>query len=156
MILQIADQMYSRKFHLPGRLNAISYPELRLDYFKQYNDVYGHQMGDECLRKVTSASANSVRRSSDLVTRYGGEEFAVLLPNTPPKGALKVATQIQKAIQSLQLPHSASQMSHFVTASFGIASVIPTEEMLPEELLVECDRALYQAKLAGRDRIRMA
>ncbi|BAU11297.1 diguanylate cyclase/phosphodiesterase, putative [Leptolyngbya sp. NIES-3755] len=127
-----------------------------VDYFKQYNDVYGHQMGDDCLQKVATAIAKSVRRSSDLVARYGGEEFAILLPNTPPNGALEVATLIQKAIQSLQLPHSASQVCEIVTASFGISTVIPIEEMSPEELLVDCDRALYQAKMAGRDRIRMA
>lgn len=127
-----------------------------VDYFKQYNDLYGHQIGDDCLRKVASAIENAARRPSDLVARYGGEEFAILLPNTPPKGALEVAALIQKEIQNLQLPHSASQVSQHVTASFGVCSVIPIEGMSPEHLLAECDRALYQAKLAGRDRIRMA
>lgn len=125
-----------------------------VDFFKQYNDTYGHQVGDDCLRAVASAIATAARRPPDLSARYGGEEFAVLLPNTPLKGAIEVAQIIQIHIKGLQLPHRQSQVSQFVTASFGVASIIPTEETAPEQLLAEVDRALYQAKIEGRDRVR--
>jgi diguanylate cyclase (GGDEF)-like protein len=126
-----------------------------VDYFKRYNDVYGHQVGDDCLRRIASAIAASARRPSDLVARYGGEEFAVLLPNTSPKGALEVASLIQTQIQQLQLPHRASDVSEYVTVSLGVSTLIPAETTTPQQLLSECDRALYQAKVAGRDHIRI-
>jgi diguanylate cyclase (GGDEF)-like protein len=124
-----------------------------VDYFKQYNDTYGHQIGDECLRCVAQAIAAAAQRPADLAARYGGEEFAVLLPQTDLTGAMNVAAMIQARIMQLQLPHDQSDVSEFVTASFGITSVIPTEEITPEQFLSQVDRALYQAKVAGRDRI---
>jgi diguanylate cyclase (GGDEF)-like protein len=124
-----------------------------VDYFKQYNDTYGHQVGDECLRHVASAIAAAARRSSDLAARYGGEEFVVLLPNTPLAGARQVATMMQLNIQDLQLPHRNSAVSEYVTVSFGIASIIPGEDNSAEQLLLRVDKALYYAKRAGRDQI---
>jgi diguanylate cyclase (GGDEF)-like protein len=123
-----------------------------IDYFKQYNDTYGHIAGDECLRQVASAIASAARRSSDLAARYGGEEFLLLLPNTPINGAIEVVSEIRSRIKSLQLPHQRSQVSQFVTLSLGIASMIPSEATIPQELLSKADRALYQAKTEGRDR----
>jgi diguanylate cyclase (GGDEF)-like protein len=125
-----------------------------VDYFKQYNDTYGHQAGDDCLCQVAQAIAAATRRSSDLVARYGGEEFVVLLPNTPLEGAMEVASLIQTQIKSLQIPHRKSQVSQYITASFGVVSTIPTEATTPEQLLQQVDDALYQAKSEGRDRIR--
>ncbi len=124
-----------------------------VDYFKQYNDAYGHQAGDDCLRRVATAIAATARRSPDLAARYGGEEFAMLLPNTSLEGALEVARQIQIHIQSLQLPHQQSKISQYVTASFGVTSIVPTETITPETFLLRVDQALYQAKASGRDRI---
>jgi diguanylate cyclase (GGDEF)-like protein len=124
-----------------------------VDYFKQYNDAYGHQAGDDCLRHVATAIANAACRAADLPARYGGEEFAVLLPNTPLEGAIEVAKVIQTYIQYLEIPHRQSDVSLFVTASFGVISLIPTEEALSDELLIGADKALYQAKVEGRDRI---
>ena len=124
-----------------------------IDYFKQYNDAYGHQVGDDCLCMVASAIAAAVRRPSDLAARYGGEEFAVLLPNTDLAGAREVAIAIQSHIRDLQRPHRRSEVSHFLTVSFGIASLIPSEETAPEQLLMQVDQALYRAKSEGRDRI---
>jgi diguanylate cyclase (GGDEF)-like protein len=124
-----------------------------VDYFKQYNDAYGHQAGDDCLRRVATAIAANARRPPDLAARYGGEEFAMLLPNTSLEGALEVARQIQTHIQSLQLPHQHSKVSQYVTASFGVTSIVPTETITPENLLLRVDQALYQAKTLGRDRI---
>ncbi len=124
-----------------------------VDYFKQYNDAYGHQGGDECLCRVAEALAATARRPPDLVARYGGEEFVVLLPNTPLEGAVKVAESLRSNVKALQLPHRQSKVSDCVTVSFGVASTIPNEGMTPEELLLQADEALYRAKSKGRDRI---
>jgi diguanylate cyclase (GGDEF)-like protein len=124
-----------------------------VDYFKQYNDTYGHQLGDDCLRYVAKAISSSIKRVSDLAARYGGEEFAVLLPNTDLDGATEVAIEIQTQIKHLQLPHQKSQVSQYVTASFGVASLIPSEAIAPQQLLSNADSALYRAKMDGRDRI---
>jgi diguanylate cyclase (GGDEF)-like protein len=122
-----------------------------IDYFKQFNDTYGHQGGDDCLRRVAQVLATAARRPSDLSARYGGEEFAVLLPNTSLPGAVEVAKVMQTHIQSLQIPHRNSMISQYVTASFGVASLIPSQGTAPEDLLTQVDQALYQAKVAGRD-----
>jgi diguanylate cyclase (GGDEF)-like protein len=124
-----------------------------VDYFKQYNDTYGHQNGDECLRHLAKAIAAAGRRSTDLVARYGGEEFVILLPNTPLAGAQEVATMIQSNIRDLQLPHQNSAVSKYVTASFGITSIIPNDNNDAEQLLLRVDKALYFAKRSGRDRM---
>ncbi|WP_404787560.1 diguanylate cyclase domain-containing protein [Altericista sp. CCNU0014] len=127
-----------------------------VDYFKQYNDAYGHQVGDDCLRNIAHAIASAARRPPDLAARYGGEEFAMLLPNTSLEGAVEVASYIQAYIKSLQMPHRQSRVGPYVTVSCGVTSTIPTESMVPLQLLAQVDRALYQAKSAGRDRIAIA
>ncbi|XZO02694.1 MAG: diguanylate cyclase domain-containing protein [Microcoleus sp.] len=129
---------------------------LDVDYFKRYNDCYGHQAGDSCLVKVASSAALAVRRSSDLFARYGGEEFAVILPHTDAAGAIAVAESIQKAIRDLGIPHQQSEVSEIVTVSMGIATVIPSFGSSPDELVALADRALYDAKQQGRDRINCA
>lgn len=123
-----------------------------VDYFKRYNDRYGHQQGDECLVKIAQAAQNVLYRSSDLVARYGGEEFAIILPNTNQEGAIIVAERIRSAIRDLSIPHSESEISDRVTISLGIASVIPLAQMYSEMLLEQADKALYIAKNQGRDR----
>lgn len=125
---------------------------LDVDYFKRYNDCYGHQAGDICLVKVASSAAQAVKRSSDLFARYGGEEFAAILPNTDADGAIAVAESIREAIRDLGIPHEQSNVSPIVTVSMGIATVIPTAETSPDELVALADRALYDAKRQGRDR----
>ncbi|MEG4035450.1 diguanylate cyclase [Microcoleus sp. S36b_A4] len=125
---------------------------LDVDYFKRYNDCYGHQAGDICLVKVASSAAQAVKRSSDLLARYGGEEFAAILPNTDADGAIAVAESIREAIRDLGIPHEQSDVSAIVTVSMGIATVIPTAEISPDELVALADRALYDAKRQGRDR----
>ncbi len=124
-----------------------------VDFFKRYNDTYGHQVGDDCLRNIASAISIALKRPSDLVARYGGEEFAVILPNTPLQGAHHVAKEIQVAVRALGMAHVGSQVSKFVTLSIGIATVIPQSRFSPMSLVAAADRALYQAKLEGRDRI---
>ncbi|MCP6758314.1 MAG: diguanylate cyclase [Fischerella sp. CENA71] len=124
-----------------------------VDYFKSYNDHYGHQAGDTCLKNIAAAMRNTLKRPADLVARYGGEEFAVILPHTAIQGAFAIAQAIQKEINLLRLPHIQSQISDFITVSFGVSSLIPTQNLQRETLIAAADRALYQAKKQGRDRI---
>ncbi|MGK7920761.1 MAG: diguanylate cyclase [Trichodesmium sp.] len=124
-----------------------------IDYFKRYNDYYGHQGGDDCLIRVAQAIAEIPQRSTDLVARYGGEEFAVILPNTDIEGASTIAESIRSSIATIAIPHAQSKVSNFVTLSIGVASLIPTLENSPEYLINQADEALYEAKRQGRDRV---
>ncbi|MGF1569165.1 MAG: PAS domain-containing protein [Nodosilinea sp.] len=123
-----------------------------VDYFKAYNDHFGHQQGDEGLIAIAQAASRAVKRSADLIARYGGEEFGVVLPNTNRAGAEIVARAIQRQLADLQLPHPQSEVSDYLTVSIGIASVVPSAEQSPEDLLAGADAALYQAKRRGRNR----
>ncbi|MBD2448202.1 PleD family two-component system response regulator [Nostoc sp. FACHB-152] len=127
-----------------------------VDYFKSYNDTYGHRAGDRCLKKVAQAIKNTAKRPADLVARYGGEEFAVILPKTEIPGALLLADQICSAVRRLAIPHSNSQVSGYVTISAGVATDIPQPGSDFQEIIAAADRALYQAKIAGRDRFQQA
>lgn len=123
-----------------------------IDYFKLFNDTYGHQAGDECLRIVAKAISRAVKRPADLVARYGGEEFAVILPQTDELGATFVAQNIAKEIQQSKIFYNQSAVSECVTVSIGIASTIPTLEYSPEVLFAVADKGLYEAKKQGRNR----
>lgn len=123
-----------------------------VDFFKLYNDTYGHQAGDSSLQKIAKALTRSVKRSTDLVARYGGEEFALILPNTGRSGALKVAERIREEIKALKLPHAKSRTSEYITVSLGIVSTIPPADALVVESILLADNALYRAKEMGRDR----
>lgn len=122
-----------------------------VDYFKFYNDSYGHLAGDNCLQQVAKAISSSLRRPADLVARYGGEEFAVILPNTNAEGAVYVAEMIRLDIQKLKIPHSKSSISEYITVSMGVSSVIPTQKLSPDRLIDLTDNALYEAKAQGRN-----
>jgi diguanylate cyclase (GGDEF)-like protein len=124
-----------------------------VDYFKLYNDRYGHQQGDACLQQVAKAINNSVNRSADLAARYGGEEFAIILPNTTIEGAVRVAETIRLQVQKLKMPHAASTVSKYVSLSLGVASIVPNQTISPEELIAAADRSLYEAKKRGRNRL---
>jgi diguanylate cyclase (GGDEF)-like protein/PAS domain S-box-containing protein len=124
-----------------------------IDFFKLYNDTYGHQAGDECLKKVAEILKMSAQRGGDLAARYGGEEFALILPETDVRGAMQVAESIRRNLREAAIPHAASKVSNFVTASIGAASVVPRTGLSIKELIEQADRALYQAKLEGRDRV---
>ncbi len=123
-----------------------------IDYFKLYNDHYGHQVGDTCLIQIAQTAASQLKRPTDLFARYGGEEFVVILPNTDIEGAIAVVEVIQQSIRDLKIPHTASKVSQNVTISLGIASLIPTQGQSPEDLVAIADKNLYQAKQQGRDR----
>lgn len=123
-----------------------------VDYFKRYNDFYGHQAGDLCLQEIAQVAQKSLHRPADFIARYGGEEFAVVLPNTSKDGAITVAQRIQKSLKTLAIPHQSSGVSSIISVSLGIAHMIPTEDVLCESLIEQADQALYHAKEMGRDR----
>jgi diguanylate cyclase (GGDEF)-like protein len=123
-----------------------------VDFFKLYNDKYGHQAGDLCLKKVAQSIQKSIKRPADLAARYGGEEFVVVLPNTNWEGAVHIAQEISREIQSLKITHGASQVSDYITLSLGIVSAIPNPDLPHGFFLKAADEALYEAKEQGRDR----
>ena len=132
--------------------SALSLILCDIDYFKSFNDTYGHQAGDVCLRKVAKAIEKAVKRNTDLVARYGGEEFAIVLPNTNAAGVEQVAQEIQREIRTLSIPHSQSDVSDCITLSLGIASITTTVNAHHDMLVACADQGLYQAKYEGRDR----
>jgi diguanylate cyclase (GGDEF)-like protein len=134
---------------------ALSFIYLDIDFFKLFNDAYGHQEGDECLRSVAGILTRGVRSSVDFVARYGGEEFVILLPATSSNAAQETARRIVKAIEDSKIPHRESPFG-VVTASFGVATVRPTMNGSPYELIRMADHALYNAKRSGRARIETA
>ena len=123
------------------------------DYFKIYNDTYGHPMGDQCLVAIAQVLKKSTRRSSDLAARYGGEEFAILLPNTMLSEALSLGHVVRNRIRKLNIPHPGSKVSHCVTLSLGLTTHIPQPGDRIEDFIDCADRSLYEAKKQGRDRI---
>jgi diguanylate cyclase (GGDEF)-like protein len=124
-----------------------------VDHFKEYNDCYGHPMGDACLKAIAGLLRTNIKRPSDLVARYGGEEFVVLLPDTEPEGAIHVAELLCDAVRIANIEHRHSPLTDFVTASFGVASLRPDLGETAAALLAAADEALYDAKRAGRNRV---
>ncbi len=127
-----------------------------IDYFKPYNDTYGHLQGDTCLQAVGQALSQVTQRPADLICRYGGEEFVAVLPNTHTEGAINLAQKIQQAIAHLKLPHGSSLVSNFVTISLGIATGVPTPQHTWQDLVDAADKGLYRAKEQGRNRYCLA
>ena len=126
-----------------------------LDFFKQYNDIYGHQEGDRCLQRLAQVLGEQARRGGDLVARYGGEEFCVIA-QSDVEGARILAEQIRHAIVALAIPHRGSSIADHVTASIGVAAMVPTAENSPEQLIGRADEALYTSKRQGRNRVSVA
>jgi diguanylate cyclase (GGDEF)-like protein len=124
-----------------------------VDFFKRYNDTYGHQSGDACLQAVAAALAGSAARAGDFVARFGGEEFVVLLPATGLPAAAQIAEQLVEAIRALGLVHANSEAAPHVTMSFGVSACVPDPAFTAERLIEAADAALYQAKSNGRDRV---
>jgi diguanylate cyclase (GGDEF)-like protein len=123
-----------------------------IDFFKRYNDTYGHLEGDTCLKRVAEAMKATLKRPGDCIARYGGEEFVIMLPDTPLHNALHVAKRLRAAVEALQIPTSASSCAKVVTVSLGVASVLP-EEASYEVLAKMADDALYRAKKMGKNRV---
>jgi diguanylate cyclase (GGDEF)-like protein len=152
------DEVLDKEYRLSTRRGAaLSLVLIDVDFFKQYNDIYGHQAGDECLRQVGRVLKELERRPSDLAVRYGGEEMLMLMPETDPAGALVMAEKIRAAIQALGIVHSANPAG-VVTVSAGVNSILPNRRHVPpmEALVGQADAALYQAKRGGRNQVRVA
>jgi two-component system chemotaxis family response regulator WspR len=127
---------------------------LDIDFFKLYNDHYGHQGGDDCLKRVAKGLESAIHREADFLARYGGEEFSTVLPDTDLSGAVKVAEEMRLAIKDLRIEHAKSKVTDTVSISIGVSAVIPLQEMDPEVLIAAADQALYKAKDEGRDIVR--
>lgn len=126
-----------------------------IDFFKSYNDTYGHCKGDKCLQRIAKAAQKIIKRPGDFVARYGGEEFAVVLPNTHASGAVKVAEDIRQAILNLKIRHKASPISKYVTVSLGVATKLPERGENYRRLIEMADKALYEAKEKNRNSVQM-
>ena len=148
------DEMLEREWLCALRERTpLSLIMLDVDFFKLYNDAYGHQQGDDCLKSVAKALAGAVLRPGDLPARYGGEEFALILPHTPLEGARCVGERVLENIRALGIEHRSSKVAPCVTASIGVAGCIPGSDREPAGLLQLADRALYAAKQQGRARV---
>ncbi|PCJ45988.1 MAG: diguanylate cyclase response regulator [Gammaproteobacteria bacterium] len=131
--------------------NSLAFLMIDVDYFKKFNDHYGHQAGDECLKTIATALEDNLLRPADLVARYGGEEFAVLLPATDDIGALQVAIKLVSAIAQLKIAHSESDVANTVTISIGVAVTSSFDGLTQEDLIKSADEYLYKAKSSGRN-----
>jgi diguanylate cyclase (GGDEF)-like protein len=127
-----------------------------VDFFKLFNDHYGHEAGDEVLKRVAATLDATVGRPADLVARYGGEEFVVVLPGTDVQGAARLAERLRAAVAAMEIPHAQSRTAPHVTISLGVATIVPAREGAPEGLVTAADQALYEAKREGRNRLAVA
>ncbi len=146
------DREWRRMLRECGELSIIL---VDIDFFKRYNGTYGHQEGDACLKAVATAIDQSAHRPGDIAVRYGGEEFALLLPTTDLNAATDLAERIRRSVLALAIPHSASDVAPHVTISLGVANIIPNQAAKPEILLTLADQGLYAAKAAGRNRVKV-
>ncbi len=126
---------------------------LDIDYFKIFNDTYGHMAGDNCLKEISRILSHAVQRSSDLAARYGGEEFCCLLPLSNHENAMLIANKIRENILAQKIVNQGSEVSEFLTASFGVVTIIPEESITPDKLLEMADKNLYSAKARGRNKV---
>jgi len=127
-----------------------------IDFFKRFNDTYGHQRGDDCLKQVAQILNSSLKRNGDMLFRYGGEEFSAILPNSNIEGAMIVAQAMRSDIEKSDIPHVSSMIADHITISLGVGSMIPTYHATPSGMIFQVDRALYSAKQGGRNQIRNA
>ncbi len=147
------DSEWKRLRRIEKPLSAIM---IDVDFFKKYNDTYGHQAGDQCLKAVAMVLSEGINRPADFVARYGGEEFAVILPDTDHQGALFLAEEFKAGINSQEIAHAGSEISSHVTASFGVATMVPGVKAGFNALLEQADKALYKAKKSGRNQVMSA
>ncbi len=152
MFDQVLDSEWRRALREKKPLSVIIFD---IDNFKKYNDLYGHQMGDECLRRLATCLRGNIRRAGDLIARYGGEEFIAVLPGANAEDAFSITDSMRKCVMELKLPHANSLDLGIVTISAGLASVIPDKKIDPSELVRMADNALYTAKSKGRNTVYM-
>ena len=149
------DEQLTQEYARHQRTNReLSLIFLDIDYFKNFNDTYGHLAGDDCLRQVAQVLKMNISRVTDLVARFGGEEFACILPETKLKTAVQIAEKIREAVFDLDIPHSASTTTNRVTISLGVATAQSCQGGSPVDLIVKADQQLYAAKAGGRNRVR--
>ncbi len=146
------DKEYRRAARVETPLSLLM---IDIDFFKAYNDCYGHQEGDDCIRKVARCLKTSLKRASEFAARYGGEEFAVILPNTGRDAAMKTAEIIREQVASLRMAHAQSAVTDHVTISVGLSTLVPTKDGANEDLVKQADTALYQAKRLGRNQVQV-
>ncbi|MBF0472919.1 MAG: diguanylate cyclase [Nitrospirae bacterium] len=151
------DEFIEREWRICKRnKQPLSLILMDIDFFKRYNDTYGHIGGDQCLKKVASVIKQMEKRGGDLAARYGGEEFVVVLANTPSYQAERLAEFYRMKVESMGISHKSSDASDVVTISLGVATVIPTDEYNYKNLIESADTALYQSKEHGRNRVTTA
>lgn len=149
------DQLYEREWRQCLRANTpITVALLDIDYFKQYNDAYGHVEGDKCLQTLGHLFKAFENRSTDFVARYGGEEFIFVFGNTGLSGASNLLTKVMESIKALSIPHKQSPHQQIMTVSIGLATIIPTQHIDKMDLIEKADQLLYEAKGAGRNRMK--
>lgn len=149
---RLFDEFFAREWQSAIRLQQpLSILLIDLDYFKQYNDQHGHLQGDQCLREIAQLWTTCCSRPRDLVSRFGGEEFAIVLPETDETAAIQIAESLLQALNNAKLPHCASTISDYVSCSIGVKTIIPTEQQDRVEFLSEVDQNLYHAKQNGRN-----
>ncbi|SDM29171.1 diguanylate cyclase domain-containing protein [Halarsenatibacter silvermanii] len=151
---RLFDEMLEKEWERARRKqNQLGLLMMDIDHFKYYNDAYGHQKGDDCLRKLAGKMSELLYRPGDTAARYGGEEFAAILPDTDEEGIKEVAERIRKGIKDMKLEHRDSPVSPYVTVSIGAAYAEICENAEPDRLVKTADKALYRAKEKGRDRV---
>lgn len=149
---RLFDEFFAREWQSAIRLQQpLSILLIDLDYFKQYNDQHGHLQGDQCLREIAQLWTTCCSRPRDLVSRFGGEEFAIVLPETDETAAIQIAESLLQALNNAKLPHCASTISDYVSCSIGVKTIIPTEQQDRVGFLSEVDQNLYHAKQNGRN-----
>ncbi len=149
------DETIEKEWSRAKRLKTpISMLMIDIDFFKQYNDAYGHIRGDECLSSIAKCLKKNLNRPTDFVGRYGGEEFCIIMPDTNINGATNLAEEIRAAVKELKILSPGSKVSKFITISIGVSSAIPKTEDVHEDLIYTSDKALYMAKTEGRDSVR--
>lgn len=162
-LIDCLTEIYNRRFYeldikkvwsACNRNNTkLSIAMIDIDFFKSYNDEYGHLKGDNALRTVANHIKKQLKRPHDIIARYGGEEFAVILPNTDAESAQRLLSEVCSSVENLQIEHDSSSISHYLTISVGGASTIPTRDMDHESFLKIVDEHLYQAKAQGRNKV---
>ncbi len=151
------DQVFETEWQRAKRRGLhLAVAMIDVDQFKAYNDYYGHQAGDDCLRRVGTILGENVQRAGELIARYGGEEFVVILPGLNSDEALNMAETIRSAVQAQNLPHSQNSVAGFVTVSIGVATLIPQVGGKSTSLLKDADAAMYEAKGRGRNNVVLA
>lgn len=150
MLDSVLEQEWLKARHNQQPLSVLL---IDIDFFKQYNDLYGHIEGDDCLRLVAETLSGAATRSRDFFARYGGEEFVMVLPETSSDAALKVAQRCQRRILAAQIPHQQSSVSQLLTISIGSSTIVPKPQDQLRDFIEQVDQALYLAKQAGRNRV---